>query len=147
MPILRGFCYFCCLGVIFLFVFASTFFVACLLLDERRQVRQKAARPLWSPPSWTRARPGAFIFRHWVSPLVVWTPAVVTIIIITLGLATAGVWGLVNIESDYDSIWYMRHDSYPYQYFKALGEHFQGQGERVDVYLGKYKVTCESSLS
>ena len=60
------------------------------------------------------------------------------------GLA-GGVYGLVNIESDYDSIWYMRHDSYPYQYFKALGDHFQGQGERVDVYLGKN--ICEPNIS
>ena len=69
----------------------------------------------------------------------------VTIILLTLGLAAGGVYGLVNIESDYDSIWYMRHDSYPYQYFKALGDHFQGQGERVDVYLGKN--ICEPNIS
>ena len=137
MPILRGFCYFCGLGVIFLFLFASTFFVACLLLDEKRKERQKAARPGWSPPGWTRARPGKYIFKHWVSPLVVWRPAVVLILAAAVALAGAGVYGLFNIESEYDSIEYMRHESYPYKYFKALGKYFRGSGERVDVYIGE----------
>ena len=137
MPVLRQFCYFCALGVIFLFLFASSFFVACLLLDERRKERQKASRPDWNPPSWTRAKPGKFIFKKWISPIIVKKPVVAVILAITVGLAGAGIYGVINIESDYDSIWYMRHESYPYQYFKALGDHFSEQGERVDVYVGK----------
>jgi len=136
MPVLRQFCYFCALGVIFLFLFASSFFVACLLLDERRKERQKASRPDWNPPSWTRAKPGKFIFKKWISPIIVKKPVVAVILAITVGLAGAGIYGVINIESDYDSIWYMRHESYPYQYFKALGDHFSEQGERVDVYVG-----------
>ena len=37
MPILRTFCFFAGAGVIFLYAFAISFFVACLVLDERRR--------------------------------------------------------------------------------------------------------------
>ena len=107
MPVLREFCYFCGLGVIFLFFFVSTFFVACVLLDERRKQRQISSRPDWSPAQWTRSRPGLYIFKNWISPCVVWKPVSLLIILVAVGLAAAGVYGLVNIESDYDSIWYM----------------------------------------
>ena len=52
MPILRGFCYFAGTGVIFLYIFAITFFVACLVLDERRKAAQLGRRPDWSPAPW-----------------------------------------------------------------------------------------------
>ena len=137
MPILRGFCYFCGLGVIFLFLFASTFFVACLLIDEKRKQKARDRRPDWNPPKWTRAKPGKYIFKNWISPMIVKTPFTVMILALAVGLAGAGIYGLVHIESDFDSIWYMRHESYPYKYFKSLRDYFPGQGERVDVYIGK----------
>ena len=139
MPILRGFCYFCAIGVIFLFLFATTFFVACLVLDERRKARQIAARPDWSPPAWTRARPGRFIFQHWISPNIVKWPVSLIILVIALALAVGGAFGLANIKSDFDSIWYMRHESYQYKFYSALADNFKGHGERVDVYVGNYK--------
>ena len=37
MPILRAFCFFAGTGVIFLYIFACSYFVACLVLDERRR--------------------------------------------------------------------------------------------------------------
>ena len=137
MPILREFCYFCGLGVIFLFLFASTFFVACVLLDEKRKESQKMSRPDWNPASWTRARPGVYIFKNYISPMVIKWPVALTIILISIGLAAGGVYGVANIEVDYDSIWYMRHDSYPYKFYKTLGEQFTGQGEKVEIFFGK----------
>ena len=136
MPILRGFCYFCGIGVIFLFLFAITFFVACLVLDEKRKERQILARPDWNPPSWTRARPGKYIFQQWISPLIVKWPVSILVLGLALAFATGGAFGLANIESDYDSIWYMRHESYQYKFYSALADNFRGHGERVDIYIG-----------
>ena len=76
--------------------------------------------------------------------------------------------GLSQIENDYDSIWYMRHESYQYQYYRycififgnisaskilwwfvklklfcsTLSERFSGQGERVEVRI-KRKLSIE----
>merc|ERR550519_378329 len=52
MPVLRTFCLFSSAGVFFLYIFAITFFVGCLTLDERRQRNQLEARPGWDPPKW-----------------------------------------------------------------------------------------------
>ena len=74
MPILRAFCFFAGTGVIFLYIFACSYFVACLVLDERRRyilstkeireqikfisrASQLAARPGWKPSAWTRSAP------------------------------------------------------------------------------------------
>ena len=147
MPILRGFCYFCAIGVIFLFLFATTFFVACLVLDERRKARQIAARPDWSPPAWTRARPGRWIFQHWISPNIVKWPLSLLILGVALALAVGGAFGLANIKSDFDSIWYMRHESYQYKFYRSLADNFRGHGERVDIYLGNSHPTSPYFIS
>ena len=36
LPILRSFCLFAGMGVLFLYIFAITFFVGCLTIDEKR---------------------------------------------------------------------------------------------------------------
>ena len=36
MPILRAFCFFCCMGILFLYFYTVTFFAACVYLDEKR---------------------------------------------------------------------------------------------------------------
>ena len=33
-------------------------------------------------------------------------------------------------------ILFQRHESYPYKFYKTLGDHFDGQGEKVEVYIG-----------
>ena len=136
MPILRSFCYFAGTGVIFLYLFAITFFVACLVLDEKRKDSQIRCRPDWNPSPWTRSQPGKYVFTKWISPVILKWPVTVLILVVTVALAAGGAYGLANIESDYDSIWYMRHESYQYKYYKALADNFRGQGERVDVYIG-----------
>jgi len=148
MPILRGFCFFAGTGVIFLYLFAITFFMACLVLDERRKAKQIEQRPDWSPAAWTRAQPGKHVFKNWISPVILKWPVSLLILVVTVGLAAGGAYGLANIESDYDSIWYMRHQSYQYQYYKALADNFRGQGERVDVYIGgvDYETNSEELL-
>ena len=76
------------------------------------------------------------MFEHWISPLIVKWPVCLLVLTLATALATGGAFGLANIESDYDSIWYMRHESYQYQFYKALDDHFTSHGERVDIYIG-----------
>lgn len=64
------------------------------------------------------------------------------VILLTIGLACLGAYGVFNIELNYDSIWYMDQKSYQTKYFKALQNVFPENGERVEVYVGE----CWSSL-
>ena len=51
-----------------------------------------------------------------------------------------GVYGVLNIKLDYDAIWFMDQKSYQTHYFKRFQEAFPDQGERVEVYIGEYKI-------
>jgi len=64
---------------------------------------------------------------------------------LAVGLGAAGVYGVFNIETDYDSIWYMRQDSYQVAYYETVEEYFATQGERADIYIGKIDYHREAS--
>ena len=49
-----------------------------------------------------------------------------------------GVYGVLNIRLDYDSIWFIGQNSYQTSYFEAIQKNFPEHGERVEVYVGKY---------
>ena len=51
-----------------------------------------------------------------------------------------GIYGVLNIKLDYDAIWFMDQKSYQTQYFKRFEEAFPDQGERVEVYIGEFKI-------
>ena len=53
-------------------------------------------------------------------------------------LLAFGVYGVCNIKLDYDSIWFMDQKSYQTKYYKSLQNAFPEQGERVEVYIGKF---------
>ena len=81
------------------------------------RLSQLEARPGWAPAPWTRARPGRGVC-EWLAPLLLSLPAALLVLLTALGLAAGGGYGLSQIESDYDSIWYMRHESYQFQYYR-----------------------------
>ena len=47
MPALRSFCLYAALGILFLFLMQSTFFVAWLTIDQRRQDATRDACCIW----------------------------------------------------------------------------------------------------
>ena len=64
----------------------------------------------------------------------------VLVIIVTLVCVGFGIYGVLNIKLDYDAIWFMDQKSYQTQYFKRFEEAFPDQGERVEVYIGEFKI-------
>ena len=59
------------------------------------------------------------------------------VIVLTLATVGVGTYGVLHIELNYDSIWYMDQNSYQTDYYKTLMEVFPEHGERVEVYVGK----------
>merc|ERR1712029_932319 len=55
----------------------------------------------------------------------------------TLATVGVGTYGVLHIELNYDSIWYMDQNSYQTDYYKTLMEVFPEHGERVEVYVGQ----------
>jgi hypothetical protein len=59
-------------------------------------------------------------------------------IILTLVTFGFGVYGVTQIKTDYDSIWYMDQNSYQTDFYDAMAHHFPENGERVEVYIGNW---------
>ena len=72
LPILRSFCLFAGMGVLFLYIFAITFFVGCLAIDEERRDAKKwinsdcvSSKPTnWKPKNHMEF--GTYIFKGMV---------------------------------------------------------------------------------
>ena len=142
LPILRSFCLFAAMGVLFLYIFAITFFVGCLALDEQRRDAKKwinsdcvtSKSSDWKPKN--QKEFGNYLFKSVLSPLLSNPICKALAIVMTLTTVGFGIYGVLNIEVNYDSIWYMDKDSYQAKYYNSLMELFPGQGERVEVYIG-----------
>ena len=61
MPVLKSFCIYCSIGILFLFLMQSTLFPACLTLNQRRiESRRDACFPClprtdYTPSSWSQS--------------------------------------------------------------------------------------------
>ncbi len=63
-------------------------------------------------------------------------PVKLVVIAFTLALFGMGAFGVYNLEADYNSVWYMRENSYQKRFFEQSWEYFPEFGERVHVYVG-----------
>lgn len=144
MPILRTFCLFAAIGVLFLYIFASTFFVACLALDEGRIDARKpcgcCSRPKpsdWKPNSVSQIELGKLVFEKGISKYLFKLPVQISVIVIVLVAFGSGIYGITQMKLDYNSIWYMRKSSYQVGFYDATARLFPDNGERVQVYIGQ----------
>ena len=52
-------------------------------------------------------------------------------------LLGVGVYGVTQLEIDYDAVWYMRESSYQQHFYLTAQDYFPEDGARVEVYVGK----------
>ena len=51
-------------------------------------------------------------------------------------MAGVGMYGVSQMKIDYNSIWYMRQNSYQVHFYEGINEFYPDNGERVQVYIG-----------
>lgn len=141
MPFLESFCMFATMGILFLYIFEITFFVSCLVYDERRLELNKegcCCRPTleWKPNDCSQRNIQQTIFEKYLGPFLIKTPVKVVVICSTVLILGANVWGLFQLEQNFDPIWYLNQDSYPILFHNKLKEHFPKSGKRAGIYLG-----------
>ncbi len=66
----------------------------------------------------------------------------IVFLVLTLATFGFGVYGVTQIETDYDSIWYMDQGSYQTDFFDKMNKYFPENGERVEVYIGNMIQFC-----
>ena len=81
IPILRHFCLFTAFGVFMVYIFVMTFFIGCLVLDERRVTNRQviscmAPKPdSWQPNEFSRKEIVPFFFDKLLTPVMFKGPA------------------------------------------------------------------------
>ncbi|XP_012277603.1 patched domain-containing protein 3 [Orussus abietinus] len=140
MPFLRSFCMFASMGILFLYIFEITFFVSCLVLDERRLDSRKDGcfckrKPEWTPNECSQRNTQQIIFRKFVAPFVIKTPVKVSMLVLSTCILGFNILGLLKLEQNFDPLWYLNKDSYPIEFNDKLMEYFPQYGKRAALYM------------
>lgn len=143
MPALRSFCINAMAGILMLFILEVTFFVALTVLDERRKASRRIGccfRPKgedWKPSSCSQRELLKVFFERFYGPFLLRKPVKIFVLLLTTAIVSVNVWGILQLEQNFDPNWYLKENSYPSEYFNAMKQFFPESGERASIYTGR----------
>ncbi|XP_011693441.1 PREDICTED: patched domain-containing protein 3-like isoform X1 [Wasmannia auropunctata] len=140
MPFLRSFCIFAAMGILFLYIYEITFFVSCLVYDERRLAAKREGcccqpQPNWRSNKCSKQNFQRFVFEKYVGPCVMRTSMKTIILLATAILLGVNVWAIFQLEQNFDPLVYLNQESYPIQFNNELMKNFPKYGKHVNIYL------------
>lgn len=140
MPCLRSFYAFATLGILFLYIYEITFFMSCLVYDERRLEALKDGcfcRPKlnWKPNECSQRNTQQIIFENYLGPWIVKNTTRTIVLVITAALLCINTWAVFHLEQNFDPLWYLNKDSYPIKFNDKLKEYFPKYGKRTAIYM------------
>ncbi|XP_014612878.1 PREDICTED: patched domain-containing protein 3-like isoform X1 [Polistes canadensis] len=140
MPFLKSFCMFATMGILFLYIFELTFFVSCLVYDERRLENKREGcccrpRSEWKRNECSKRNLQQIIFENYIGPFLMKTYVKVVVITITVCLVCVNIWAIFQLEQDFDPLLYLNQDSYPIRFNEKLKEYFPAYGKHGAVYI------------
>ena len=130
LPALKSFCIFCGVGILIVYIIQSTFFVACLALDQRRIIKGKNGYlpclkcPKEAENSDPVSNPSKMIMGgeilqasfHHFSNFLLKIPTQICVCILTLAIFAISCWGNVELRQEFDPMWFLPKDSYLFQW-------------------------------
>ncbi|XP_011632112.1 patched domain-containing protein 3-like isoform X2 [Pogonomyrmex barbatus] len=140
MPFLKSFCMFAAMGILFLYIYEITFFVSCLVYDERRLAAKKEGcccqpRPNWRSNKCSNQNFQRLVFEKYVGPFVMRTPIKIIILLVTVILLCVNIWAIFHLNQNFDPLVYLNQESYPIRFNNKLKEHFPKYGKNVNIYM------------
>ena len=150
LPALSSFCIFAALGILFIYFYAITFFLAWFSLDQRRVEdtrdgclccwkKQKgflccSEKKDWTPSQCSQKSMMSIMFEK-LAGVVVLLPVKVGIILATLAILAGGVFGAVTLESFFDYNSWIEEGTYLSNYLDYSQAHFPTDGKTSNIYL------------
>lgn len=139
LPALASFCAYAAIGIFFLWLFASTFFTATLVLDERRQRdnRRECLCCLTRQRDIEEDEDGfkegfiSRVFREYHAPTILSTPGKLVVFLGFGGLLAFGVLGALNLAVEDSGRSFIPADSYVQGWLNAGDEYFASRGKEV----------------
>jgi Niemann-Pick C1 protein len=151
LPALQSFCIYCCLCILGTFIFQATFFVACLAINERRaDVTRDACcccytHTDYSPNSCSQKLLVKTFFSNYFSPVLLKLPVKIIVLIFSCLLMAGGIYGTVNLDQDFDPVWFFPSGTYAKTYFEMSDKYFPDDGIDSNIYMGDLDYHSEFS--
>lgn len=165
LPALSSFCAYAAIGIFFLWMFAATFFTACLVLDERRQRDNRReclccvtrGKELQDDDN-TYQEEGRMskYFRNYHAPTILSRNGKLATAFIFTALLSFGFYGAVNLSVEDSGRAFIPEESYVTDWLDASDEYFPSQGTQVffvfegssEIYASRsYLAVLENRLS
>lgn len=140
MPFLRSFCMFAAMGILFLYIYEITFFVSCLVYDERRLEAKKDGcfcqpRPNWRPNKCSKQNVQRLVFEKYIGSCIMKTSVKTIILLMTAIFLCVNMWAIFQLQQNFDPLVYLDQESYPIRFNNKMKEHFPMYGKSVNIYL------------
>ena len=146
LPALSSFCGYAAICILFLWIFASVFFSATFVLDERRQRdnrreclccltrKGKSSEDDEEPldNGFEEGRISKF-FRNYHAPAILSKGGKVAVSLVFIGLLAFGIWGASNLAVEDSERDFIPGDSYLVDYLDAADEYFPSTGIDLQI--------------
>ncbi|KAJ8305936.1 hypothetical protein KUTeg_016481 [Tegillarca granosa] len=152
IPGLSAFCIYAALGILGLYLLVSTFFVACLTLD---QLRVEASRDGclmcykhkdYVPNQCSQKNLMALFSGKYYGPVLMKLPVKIVIVIFTFTLLGFNIWGFINLRQEFDLIMYIPSNSYAHKYARTKEDYFPDEGINTAVYCDSINFQASKNL-
>ncbi|XP_066915627.1 patched domain-containing protein 3-like [Clytia hemisphaerica] len=144
LPALRSFSVWCAIGILAIFLLTITLFTALLTLDARRQEKERDAcccclklSSDYEPPSCSETKYLKGFLKNYYARVILSTPGKVIVLIAVAGLLGGGLYGMTELEQNFDFVWFLPTDSRPRMFIEKDRIAFPGNGVPGDIYIGR----------
>jgi len=147
LPALSSFCAYASIAIFFLWLFASTFFAAAVVLDERRQRENRRECLCWLTRKNEMAEEsledvedeglGPRYFREYHAPVILGKVGKPLVLLFFAGLLGFGIYGATNLSVEDTGRKFIPAGSYVNDFIDASDEYFPDQGVRLYITFEK----------
>ena len=143
LPALGTFCAYAALGIFAVFIYMASFFLAWLVIDQRRiDARRDGFICCWKKhESWTPNKCSQLSIMDWgfrkYADVLIKIPVKIAILLVTAALLGVSIYGVTQLETNFDFVDWFPQDSYLTNYFLESKKHFPSGGIQGKVYVSE----------
>ncbi|KAK2157172.1 hypothetical protein LSH36_196g03007 [Paralvinella palmiformis] len=142
IPALWSFCAYAAVGVLATYIFQTTFLVACLVYDDIRVNEERNACCCCIvhqddvPSECSNKLIVQGVFDRIYAPNIIKLPSKICVIISAATLLGVSIWGVLNLEQEFDITWFLPRNSYARKFTEATEYYFPSSGTPAGIYFG-----------
>lgn len=149
LPALQSFCIYCAIGIVALYAFQATFFVAWFTLDQTRLEKHRNGlfwcytHKNWTPNACSQRDFCQTFFTRVYAKYLLMKPVKVLVLAVTAAMLGTCIWGVTNLRQEFNPVWFLPESSYLYQFISRVQYYYPQSGEQGLVYLGALNYSAE----